>query len=294
MVIDKTPLPLKTANYPTQEEIRTKLTSVNYHLIKACNYRCTFCFAQFKQISTNYLPKLDSLKLISILAENGTQKITFVGGEPTLVPFLPELVIHAKSLGMTTMVVTNGTKLKREYLAKFQNCLDWVGLSIDSTDEGISKELGRGFGSHVNQTIDNAKLLREFSIRIKLNTVVTEKTWNEDMSWLLEEIRPERWKIFKILLIHGENDEARSLQITNRQFQYFISQHDDHNPIAEENEDMIDSYIMIDPEGRFYNNSNHRLDHGPQILSVGIETAISLLNFSELKFNDRGGLYQWN
>jgi radical S-adenosyl methionine domain-containing protein 2 len=293
MSIGTTTLQLMTENNYSREEIKQKLISVNYHLIKACNYRCSFCFAHFNQVTKNYIPKEDATRLIDQLANFGTRKITFVGGEPTLVPFLPELVSHAKSSGMTTMIVTNGSKISREYLERFGGTLDWVGLSIDSSIEEVSKELGRGEGRHVKQTIWNVRLLREAGIRIKLNTVVTKKTWNEDMGWLIEKIQPDRWKVFKMLLIKGENDNAKDLGISDIEFEYFIAKHQQFDPTVENNDTMTDSYVMIDPEGRFYNNSDGVMSHGESILEVGIEKAFSFSNFNYKKFEKRGGKYSW-
>ncbi|MDH5404228.1 MAG: viperin family antiviral radical SAM protein [Candidatus Heimdallarchaeota archaeon] len=284
---------LLTPTTPTKEEISNKLISVNYHLIKACNYRCRFCFAHFNQVKSNYLSLGESMKIIELLVEQGTKKITFVGGEPTLVPFLPELVIFSKSLGLTTMIVTNGSKLNEDYIKKFDGALDWIGLSIDSSIEDISEELGRGMGKHVNQTRQNSKLLKKFGIKIKLNSVITSLNWKEDMNWLIEEVNPLRWKVFKILIIEGENDNAIDLTITDDQFFQFLNIHKRNNPIAEDNDAMTDSYVMIDPQGRFYNNTLGRLNHGKSILEVGVQEAFNSTNFSLEKFKQRGGEYQW-
>jgi len=274
-------------------DLREKLKSVNYHLIKACNYRCKFCFAHFNQIEKNKLTKNDAKNIINELSNFGTKKITFVGGEPTLVEFLPDLVKYAKDKGMTTMVVTNGTKLNEQYLKKFENKLDWVGLSIDSGREQINKELGRGNGNHVSQTLDNVKLLRKYNIRVKLNTVVTKLSYDEDMSWLIKKIKPERWKVFKLLMIKGENDAAKYLTISDKEFNSFIEKHEKCDPIMENNDDMTNSYVMIDPEGRFFSNSNGKLNHGPPILAVGVEKAFKITEFNIAKFESRGGDYDW-
>ncbi len=292
-VIELIPKNIPIIDYKPEIKLSRDLISVNYHIIKACNYRCVFCFAKFNQVSRNYLSLEDSKSIIQELHLFGTEKITFVGGEPTLVPHLPELVSYAKSLGLTTMIVTNGTKLSEEYLKRFNGNLDWVGLSIDSGKEDINRELGRGNGSHVSQTLKNVKLLREFGIKIKINSVINLLNWQEDMSWLIESINPFRWKVFKLLPIEGENDESKHLEISDEQYFSFIQNHRHLNPVVETNDAMTDSYVMIDPNGCFFNNSNGRLNHGPPILAVGVEKAFSLSNFQKEKFEARGGVYKW-
>src|SRR2546423_2902387 len=93
--------------------------SVNYHLWQPCNMHCAFCFGRFQDVRAQVLPKghlgrTESLTVVSMLAHAGFQKITFAGGEPFLCPWLPELIARAKSQGMTTSVVTNGSLLSEE------------------------------------------------------------------------------------------------------------------------------------------------------------------------------------
>ena len=118
------------------------LISVNFHLTRACNYGCEFCYARFPTLHT-CLPVKEAKLLITLLHDNGTEKITFVGGEPFLYRDLGELVQYAKSLGMITMIVTNGSLITQEFLKKYASCIDWIGLSIDSGIETIEKALGR-------------------------------------------------------------------------------------------------------------------------------------------------------
>ena len=41
---------------------------------------------------------------------------------------------------------------------------------------------------------------------MKLNTVVSKPNLNDDMTELVLELRPERWKIFEVLPVEGQND----------------------------------------------------------------------------------------
>lgn len=76
------------------------IPSVNYHLWEPCNMRCKFCFAPFNEAKTilpkGHLPKEESLKLVREFAQFGFEKITFAGGEPTLCPWISELIMEAK------------------------------------------------------------------------------------------------------------------------------------------------------------------------------------------------------
>jgi radical S-adenosyl methionine domain-containing protein 2 len=99
--------------------------------------RCKFCFAGFKDVKKSilpkgHLPKDQAIQVVQQLANLGFEKITFAGGEPTLCPWLSELIAEAKSLGMTTMIVTNGSKLTDRFLKENRKHLDWIAISVDS------------------------------------------------------------------------------------------------------------------------------------------------------------------
>ncbi len=105
------------------------ITTVNYHVWKACNMKCNFCFATFQDILTSVLPKghlgrEDSLRLVDCLGGAGFSEINFAGGEPTLCPWLDELIRAAKEMGLVTSLVTNGTRITPGWLERLEGALD--------------------------------------------------------------------------------------------------------------------------------------------------------------------------
>ncbi len=152
---------------------KPSIPAVNFHLWEPCNMRCGFCFARFQDVKASvlpkgHLPKEDALEVVRQLAAYGFQKITFVGGEPTLCPWLADLIKEAKRLGLITMLVTNGSKLTPQYMKQFQASLDWLCLSIDSLNPEINQKTGRyAVGkkqvmdeSHYRQLIQQIKDMR--------------------------------------------------------------------------------------------------------------------------------------
>lgn len=277
--------------------------AVNFHLEKACNLRCKFCYAHFDDDEAlrrvqRGLDAHDARRVIELIRSAGAEKITFVGGEPTLCPHLPELLRVARDLGFVTTVVSNGFKLQK-LLDEVPDCLDWVGLSVDSADESTQAALGRGRGDHVASSLKHFRSLHALGIKVKLNTVVTSLNWREDMSDFIRATRPHRWKIFQVLPVDGQNDgRVEPLLVTRDQFDAFTLR---HQPLAEEglmvvpesNEAMTGSYAMIDPLGRFFCNTGRRYAYSPPILEVGVETAFGAVRFDALNFEARGGRYDW-
>ncbi|WP_438002331.1 viperin family antiviral radical SAM protein [Sorangium sp. So ce185] len=274
-----------------------KIVAVNYHLDKPCNLRCGFCFATFRHVHES-LAVADALRLLRFLCNAGCEKLTFAGGKPTLHPRFGEILAEVRRLGFVTCAVTNGARLAN-ILEGQASDLDWLGFSIDSAREEVQAALGRGSGDYVQKTLALVDEARRRGVRIKLNTVVTRLTWEEDMSELVRRVRPARWKVFQVLPVAGQNDgSVEELLIDGDQFRAFVAHHrhleaEALAPIAENNEAMTDSYAMIDPSGRFYGNSGGRHIASAPILDVGIEAALAQVGFVLERFAARGGVYAW-
>ena len=196
--------------------IAISIPTVNYHLWKPCNMRCAFCFATFEDLGPHLLPKghlgrEKCLLIVESLAEAGFRKINFAGGEPTLCPWLPDLINLAKGLGLTTSVVTNGSRITQQWLDSVNGSLDWAALSIDSVDSATLRRIGRTSRSGPMSKSDYLRaigILRRPGVRIKVNTVVTRRNLNEDLTDFIVEAHPERWKLLQVLPVKGQNDHT--------------------------------------------------------------------------------------
>lgn len=266
--------------------------------------KCKFCFATFQDVKNSILPKgniprEDALDLIRQLAKSGFRKISFAGGEPTLCPWLNELIAEAKLHKMTTMLITNGTNLSTEFLDHNKNNLDWIALSIDSLHNKTNRLSGRLLANKkalVEQ--DYLWLVQEIKkqgYKLKINTVINRLNYQEDMTDFIIKSNPYRWKVMQVLPIKGQNDKhIENLQISNQQFFEFTNKHKDVDSlVSENNKDMTNSYVMIDPAGRFFNNSKHTHTYSDPILNIGIEKALNQMNYNFSRFKLRGGIYNW-
>lgn len=272
--------------------------AINFHLLRACNARCRYCFARFPETPTR-LSTTDAIEVLRRVRDAGGEKMNFVGGEPTRHAGIERLVLAAKDLGFTTSIVSNGFRLARLLASPGGARLNWVGLSVDSaTDEGNAL-VGRGGPGYTAQVVAHAQEARALGAAVKLNTVVTRHNVQEDMSALVRSIRPERWKIFQVLRVEGQNEGAvDDLLVGAREFQDFVARHrplvDAGMVIPENNDAMTDSYAMIDPLGRFFGNTGgvHRV--GRSILQAGAVEALASVSFENDKLAARGGVYEWD
>jgi radical S-adenosyl methionine domain-containing protein 2 len=283
--------------------------AVNWHFWPWCNYGCKFCFARFEDIPrADRMPKEIAITVPEMLAAAGADKITFVGGEPTLCPYLGDLLAASKDVGLTTCIVSNATGLTEEFLDGWGHLIDWVGLSIDASNDEIHAEIGRGMrGDLARQRSHHLELAKQVwanctqrGIRMKLNTVVCKANLEDDMSALVMELKPERWKIFEVLPVEGQNDgDVDDMLLEEDEFNSWVERHkwvadEGIQFVPESNELMRGSYAMLDALGRFYSNTEGGHTYGPSILDVGVMRAWEENCFLEERFHDRGGIYEWN
>ena len=268
---------------------------------------CEFCFATFQDIQPDILPEghlgpEDCLSFVESLAQAGFRKINFAGGEPTLCRWLPELISRAKELGLTTSIVTNGSRLTREWLGSTKGSLDWVTLSIDSLDRDTLLRMGRTARSGPMSEQEYMTVigdLKEFGIRLKINTVVTRYNMGESLAAFIAETCPERWKLLQVLPVNGQNDHAVDrYTVSDDEFDQYVQVNRcveayGIRVVPENNNLMTGSYVMIDPAGRFFDNVAGFHTYSKPILEVGVEAALREVTIDPEKFLSRDGLYDW-
>ncbi len=282
------------------------ISTVNFHLWEPCNMRCKFCFATFKDVKHSILPKGhlsedQSKSVVLKLADFGFRKINFAGGEPTLCKWLPLLIETAKKSGMTTSIVTNGSNLSESFLEVNKKRLDWVAISIDSLNPETNRKTGRvlrgvdpkGYDYYLSL----AKKVKESGYRLKINSVINRYNFSEDMTEFIREVQPERWKILQVLPIQGQNDiNVDEFQISELEYKNFIDKHQSLNRvteiISETNIQMTGSYVMVDPAGRFFDNTTGKHNYSRPILEFGVQGALQDVNYDCNKFYERGGYYE--
>ena len=273
------------------------ISTVNFHLLEPCNMGCAHCFAA--NLHSTLLPLEDATKLVRTLAHAGFRKINFAGGEPMLYPGLDVLIREAKGSGTTTSIVTNGTRITDGWLDGISGHLDWIALSIDSSNPETHGRSGRATVRGPLPTeryLEICSSIRGHGIRLKINTVVTRFNCNEDMTEFIREAKPERWKIMQALPVRGQNDHNAGLfEVTGEQFAAYVERNRDVNGVVvvpESNDLMTGSYVMVDPMGRFFDNTRGVHTYSRPILLLGVTEALSDVSIDPERFERRGGRYE--
>ena len=275
---------------------------INWHVTEACNYHCTYCYAKWQHLDRNDLirdPAATAALLQSLHANFGSAegasrpRLNFAGGEPLLHGSrLTSAMRLARSIGFDVSIITNGSRLSERVAADLAPELSLLGLSIDAFAPAVLAAIGRQ-DRHARR-LDLDVLARHVAqarrinpaLLLKINTVVCSANWHEDLSAVISELAPVRWKVLRMLPVVN-----RDLEVSDMQFRAFVDRHASLEDVisVEDNDDMVGSYVMVDPIGRFFQNraGASGYDFSPPILDVGAAVAFSRIGWSSLKFEGR-------
>lgn len=275
-----------------------KPESVNFHYTRLCNFSCGFCFHTKK--SSDKLPIEDAIRGCDMLKKAGTRKLNIAGGEPFIYPrYLGELIKQCKeNIKIEKIsVITNGSLVKKDFFEKFGKYIDVFGVSCDSFDKETNIKIGRGKkGENVQKLFEIRELCKQYGIKFKLNTVVCNYNKDENMVENIKKLNPDRWKVFQVLMVKGENeDKVTKFQITNEEFKQFVERHKEIKcMVAESNDNMKSSYLILDEKMRFLDKGDGDEICSQSILEVGVEKALESIVYDEKEFKKRKGDYLFN
>jgi radical S-adenosyl methionine domain-containing protein 2 len=220
-------------------------------------------------------------------------RLNLAGGEPTLhAEKLIRVVNHAHNLGFEVSLISNGSLLDKVLLKQLAPKLSWLGVSIDSAITITNAAIGRL--NRQNRLLDSHELTENLikarqqnsRLRIKINTVVNQLNHTENLSPMIQKLSPDKWKVLRMLPVVNQ-----TLTVTDEQFSNFVNRHKKYEQIicAEDNRDMNESYLMIDPMGGFFQNSptGQNYVYSQSILDVGAEVAFTEVNFAHERFSSR-------
>lgn len=278
---------------------------VNWHITEACNYECYYCFAKWgkqkKEILNNdklIMKMLDEIAILPsilnklYLTRFDKIRLNLVGGEVFLNNSKVTKIIHyAKQRKFSLSAITNGSRLNEELIKLIADNFDSIGFSVDSLNEQTNIEVGRiekNKSMNIDKVLDDISSIRDLSssIDIKINTVVSSLNKSENLSSFIDRVKPNKWKVFKVLPV-----KTSQYNVSESDFLKFLDRHKDfaHIISSEDNDEMTDSYLMIDPVGRFFQNSSfgEEYNYSRPIVEIGIDEALKEIEFNAQKFHKR-------
>jgi MoaA/NifB/PqqE/SkfB family radical SAM enzyme len=115
-----------------------KCTRIGIDLSKRCNWACKHCFYRWSpDFNIKYDKPVPEMKAEILQAKiRGCDHVVAVGwGEPTLYPYLEEMIMYSDSLNMTTSIITNGMAKIELYEKLYNIGLNHIHLSTHGTGE---------------------------------------------------------------------------------------------------------------------------------------------------------------
>lgn len=287
---------------------------INWHLSQSCNYTCRYCYSTWdvggvrgeifrdpaksttllREIYRHFHPANTANSLNDKLRWKSL-RLSLAGGEPLLFPEESlRIANEANDIGFKVSLITNGSLLYQHKNSGLSKALSTLGISLDSANAETNIGIGRassGRGLQLDNLYETIALFRQQNpqLQIKVNTVVNDLNWREDMTSVIKTIKPDRWKILKVLPIIRDD-----LSISSTQFKAFVNRHQHLTSAmsSEDNQEMTESYIMIDPQGRFFQNQTRPVSSAPYLYSqpiteIGAKKAFDEIHFCSDKFARR-------
>ena len=267
---------------------------INLHITQKCNYACKYCFAHFDHHNDLTLDQwkhiIDNLKASGLV-----DAINFAGGEPVLYPEFPALVNYAYEKGFKLSIITNGSLMLNlklmppELFAKFET----LGISVDSINPKTLIELGACNKFHEVLSYDKLSQLIALArsvnptIRIKLNTVITNLNAGEDLTIIGQELDIARWKMLRMKLFIHEGFNNAPLLVSQTDFDGFVERHAEVSRDVVPENDLTRSYIMVDNQGRLLDDETEEYKVVGSLLTEDFVTVFDRYHFDEATYASR-------
>ncbi|MCD6499122.1 MAG: radical SAM protein [Deltaproteobacteria bacterium] len=152
-----------------------------------CNQHCRFCSnppIETKQTFDRVCAQIEDL------AERGYDGVILTGGEPTLVPFLPDAIRFCSGMGIAARIITNGQRLSNlDYLELLVAAgLDHVHVSLHSSRSEVQAWITKNPRSFENiaAALSNLAVV---GVTADINTVICAQNADhleETVAWVLE------------------------------------------------------------------------------------------------------------
>ena len=261
-----------------------KKREVCWLITTRCNQKCAYChgFRNIPELSFE-----ENKEVLMKLIRAGVNYITFSGGEALLYPNIIELLKIAKQNGVKSKLITNGSIIANsEKMREAINYLDTITLSLDTINDDINEQMGRG-RNHFAEIKKVLDILRDKDIRIKINTVVTKLNidYIEELGeFLNSNYKINEWRIFRFAPLRElakENEEK--FEITDEQFkstkEIFQKNYKNIGKVNyRDNDDMESKYNLVTANGNIVRTINKKDIVIGNALNQGVNEIVKIMN----------------
>lgn len=231
-----------------------------WNITTKCNQGCRYCH-RFLNISD--LTFEENERILKNLIKDGVTDITWTGGEALIYDNIEDLIKMAYQKGINNKLITNGKILANSNM-EIMNYLDSLTLSLDSTNEKINKELGRG-----EEHFNNVKYILDYikknniAIKLRINTVANKSNIDniEELITFLNSYNIYAWRIFRFMPLRETAIKNKAeFEISDEQFENIKEKCNEKCNIKiieyREEDDMEKKYVLLVANGDIFITEN--------------------------------------
>ncbi len=152
---------------------------VTYSLTQLCNLRCKHCYSNAGRKGEHELQPHIAREVVKQIADAGSRIVILDGGEPLMRKDIYELISYANTLGLTTVLGTNGTLITPAVTKKLVDSgLHHCAVSIDGATPKTHEWLRQVKGCF-RKAVHGAELIQKAGIPLQINTCLNSHNQNE-------------------------------------------------------------------------------------------------------------------
>ena len=137
-----------------------------------CPLHCPYCSNPTRYPATSQeLAPHEWMRVLDEAADLGVLHVLFSGGEPLLLPELPQLVAHARAAGLYTNLITSAVGLTQQRAEQLKSAgLDSIQISVQADEARLGDAIA-GASVHGRKR-EAARLVRTLGFPLTLNVVL--------------------------------------------------------------------------------------------------------------------------
>ncbi|MBK5201953.1 MAG: radical SAM protein [Spirochaetaceae bacterium] len=160
-----------------------KINYLRISLTQRCNYKCIYCHPNPTDIP------IDSkiiIRFINILSTLGIEHIRFTGGEPLIRKDILNIIEQTRKIDLikSINITSNGSLLDDMAPSLLKAGTTGLNISIDATDKNLYSLLSGGH--NIDTVIEALKKSLDVGLNVKINSVLLNKYWKEQVDQLFE------------------------------------------------------------------------------------------------------------
>jgi len=138
-------IPYRIFSYYTEIKDLIKGKSIrprfaDLHTSNRCNHRCNGC-AYKDMHDGNVMSRDDHFTIVNNLIDFGISSFDFAGGgEPLMIPYLPELLLHITNRKCHFGIITNGSLLTDDLIDIIAECGTYIRISLEASNRLVFSE----------------------------------------------------------------------------------------------------------------------------------------------------------